>query len=365
MNKLELRDLSKRYGDVLAVNRLSLGIRDGELLVLLGPSGCGKTTALRLVAGLLTPDGGEILLDGRVISSASLLLPPERRGMAMVFQSYALWPHMTVFENIGYGLTLRGVGRDEIRRRVSEALRLVKLEGLERRYPGELSGGQQQRVALARAVVVRPAILLFDEPLSNLDAMLRDAMRFELRALQRALGITSVYVTHDQREALVLADRIVVMRAGQIVQSGSPETIVRRPAHPFVATFLGTSNLLRARVRASDVSRGRIIVELGAHVIETTAGDGVKLDTGAPAIVSLRPVDVRLEPSDAAVARGINAIPGHVEERTFLGDLFEYAVRLDGGVLVTARCHPSVVRKPGDRILAVFSADDATCLVDE
>jgi iron(III) transport system ATP-binding protein len=363
--KLELRDLTKRYGGVLAVDRLSLGIEDGELLVLLGPSGCGKTTVLRLIAGLLAPDGGEMLLDGRRISAPGFVMPPERRGMAMVFQSYALWPHMTVFENVAYGLRLRGVPRAAIAQQVADALRLVKLEGLETRYPGELSGGQQQRVALARAIVVRPAMLLFDEPLSNLDALLRDQMRFELRELQRTLGITSVYVTHDQREALVLGDRIVVMRAGRIVQSGSPEAVVRRPAHPFVAEFLGTSNLLPGRLRTLDRARGRAVVELGDRVLEAALVEGAaEIPSGGPVLVSIRPVDVQLEKS-APNEPGMNAIHGRVQQRTFLGDLFEYALELTGGLTLTVRTHPSVIWNPGDEVAAVIAAEDATCLAVE
>jgi iron(III) transport system ATP-binding protein len=363
--KLELRDVTKRYGGVLAVDRLSLAIDDGELCVLLGPSGCGKTTVLRLIAGLLAPDGGEMLLAGRRISTPGFVMPPERRGMAMVFQSYALWPHMTVFDNIAYGLKLRGTPRPTIAQQVGEALRLVKLEGLDRRYPGELSGGQQQRVALARAVVVRPAMLLFDEPLSNLDALLRDQMRFELRELQRTVGITSVYVTHDQREALVLGDRIVVMRAGRIVQSGTPEAVVRRPVHPFVAEFLGTSNLLPGRLRELHRSRNRASVDLDHHVLEATLPDVTdELQPGRPVLVSVRPVDVRLEKA-APHEPGMNTIAGRVQQRTFLGDLFEYALAVADDLTLTVRTHPSVMWNPGDEVSAVFAADDATCLAVE
>jgi iron(III) transport system ATP-binding protein len=364
MATLELRAVSKRYGDVVALDRLSLAIGDGEMVVLLGPSGCGKTTALRLIAGLLTPDAGEILLDGEPISSAARLVPPERRGMAMVFQSYALWPHMTVFDNVAYGLRVRRARRAEILRRVSDALALVRLGGLDARYPGELSGGQQQRVALARAIVVEPEILLFDEPLSNLDAMLRDEMRFELRALQRKLRITSVYVTHEQREALVLADRVVVMRGGRLVQSGSPEAIVRRPADRFVASFLGTSNLLGGVVRGVDEARRCVRVHVAGRALEAALADGgPPPKTGTKAVVSVRPVDVRLTPA-ADGGAGVNALVGRVVERAFLGDLVEYQVALDDETVVTARCHPSVRWAAGDRVCAVFDAADATCLPD-
>src|SRR5262245_46613777 len=222
MAAVRLQALTKRYGeDLAAVRHLTLEIRHGELLSLLGPSGCGKTTTLRLIAGFLAPDAGEIWLGDRRLSSPGEAVPPERRGMSMLFQSYAVWPHKTVGENVTYGLKFRGVPRGEWPRRLREALTLVRLDGFAERYPGELSGGQQQRVALARALVVEPEILLLDEPLSNLDAHLREEMRFEIRRLHEALSITTVYVTHDQAEAMVTSDRIAVMREGQLEQVGT------------------------------------------------------------------------------------------------------------------------------------------------
>ncbi|MDP3766862.1 MAG: ABC transporter ATP-binding protein, partial [Dehalococcoidia bacterium] len=254
MPGVTITDLTKRYGDVAAVESLSLQVEPGELVALLGPSGCGKTTTLRLVAGFLTPEAGEIWVGDRRLSSASAVVPPERRQMAMIFQSYALWPHMTVARNVAYGLrfkkTLSRADRD---RRVKEMLRVVQLAGFEPRYPGELSGGQQQRVAVARALVIEPQILLLDEPLSNLDANLREEMRFEIRRLHEAFGITTLYVTHDQAEAMVISDRIAVLERGRVVQLGTAEDLFLHPRTRFVAEFIGKTNVIDAVAAGPDV----------------------------------------------------------------------------------------------------------------
>jgi iron(III) transport system ATP-binding protein len=242
--------LTKRFGESAAVDDLNLEIADGEFVSLLGPSGCGKTTTLRLIAGFLQPDAGEIQVDRKVISSPSALLPPERRNMSMIFQTYAVWPHMTVFQNVAYGLKLKKLPRAEIAKKVERILRLVHLETLAERYPAELSGGQQQRVALARALVVEPQILLLDEPLSNLDANLREEMRFEIRRLHEEFRITTIYVTHDQAEAMVTSDRIAVMHQGRIVQVGGPEEIFDQPRTRFVAEFIGKTNILKGRLES-------------------------------------------------------------------------------------------------------------------
>src|SRR6202045_5167540 len=241
---VELRGLTKRFGSLAVVDSVSLKIDHGQLVCLLGPSGCGKTTTLRLIAGFLEPSDGEIHVGDRLVSSAARTLPPESRKMSMIFQSYALWPHMTVAENIVYGLRLRKLDRDTIAKKLAAILATTKLEILAQRYPGELSGGQQQRIALARAVVVKPETLLLDEPLSNLDANLREEMRFEIRRIHDATGITMVYVTHDQTEAMVAADRIALMRAGKIAQVGTAHDIYEKPATAFVATFVGGTNTL-------------------------------------------------------------------------------------------------------------------------
>src|SRR5689334_17811029 len=244
MSKLVLKNVARRYGNVDAVADFSLELASGEFVSLLGPSGCGKTTTLRMIAGFVPPTAGTIAMDGQQISSPSSVVPPEKRRMSMIFQSYAIWPNMTVGENVGFGLQVRKLSRAEIDRRVDAILDVVQMRGLRARYPAELSGGQQQRVALARAIVVEPEVLLLDEPLSNLDANLREEMRFEIRALQRKLGITAIYVTHDQEEANAVADRVAVLDQGRIQQIGLPAELYDRPANRFVATFLGTANLI-------------------------------------------------------------------------------------------------------------------------
>src|SRR6266704_3996757 len=244
---VELRGLTKRFGSLAVVDDVSLRIDHGQLVCLLGPSGCGKTTTLRLIAGFLEPSDGEIHVGDRVVSSQARTLPPEQRKMSMIFQSYALWPHMTVAENIVYGLRLRKLDRDTIAKKLKAILETTKLEILAQRYPGELSGGQQQRVALARALIVEPETLLLDEPLSNLDANLREEMRFEIRRLHDEYRYTTVYVTHDQSEAMTTADVIAVMNAGKIEQAGSPEDIYERPRSEFVARFIGSSNVIKGR----------------------------------------------------------------------------------------------------------------------
>src|SRR4051812_24558536 len=265
---IEVEDLEIRYGTVLAVNGVSFRVEAGEQLTLLGPSGCGKTTTLRAIAGLGRPSAGAIRIGGQAVYSGreGINVPAEKRGLSMVFQSYAIWPHMTVFENVAYGLRGRRRGADEIRPRVREALALVQMGAFESRPASQLSGGQQQRVALARACVFQPSVLLFDEPLSNLDAKLRGDMRIELRQLQHRLGITSVYVTHDLEEALAMSDNIVVMREGVIAQIGSPGDIYNHPRNAFVADFVGSANLVRGR------HRGDLDAD-GLTALETASGD--------------------------------------------------------------------------------------------
>jgi iron(III) transport system ATP-binding protein len=330
MAAVRLAALTKRYGeDVAAVRDLSLEIRHGELLSLLGPSGCGKTTTLRLIAGFLAPDAGEIWLGDRRLSSPGAAVPPERRGMSMLFQSYAVWPHKTVGENVTYGLKFRAVPRTEWPRRLRDALALVRLDGFADRYPGELSGGQQQRVALARALVVEPAILLLDEPLSNLDAHLREDMRFEIRRLHEALHITTVYVTHDQAEAMVTSDRIAVMNAGRVEQIGAPAEVYERPATAFVAGFIGRTNLLRGRIGAD----ARVDCEGGVDLVSTA---GSEHPTGENVTVSIRPHAIVLAPAGgpASAARGDgppgNVFTGTVTRASYFGEAMDYQVAIAG-----------------------------------
>jgi ABC-type Fe3+/spermidine/putrescine transport system ATPase subunit len=334
MSFLRIQNLSKRFNRVLAVNRLDLEIREGEFFTLLGSSGCGKTTTLRLVGGLEKPDGGEIYLGDRCLASESerLFVKPEKREMGMVFQSYALWPHMTVFENVVYPLKLRAIKGAQAEKKVAEVLELVGLGGLEERQAPALSGGQQQRVALARALVFSPKVLLLDEPLSNLDAQLREDMRRELKALQQRLGITVLFVTHDQIEALSLSDRIGIMTFGQLEQVGTPEQVYYHPATPFVRDFLGKTFLLSGKVLG--VADQLIKVEIqqvgGAPLLiqrrDVSSAPNGFLAVGQQVMIAIRPEQVGLWA--AAPEGAANMIPAQLKAAQFLGDRYEYTVVL-------------------------------------
>ncbi len=329
MSGIQIARLRKVYGDTVALDDIDLDVDDGEVMALLGPSGCGKTTTLQLLAGFLRPDGGEIRVGDRVVSTTRSVLPPERRNMSLIFQSYAVWPHKTVRENVAFGLQVRGVARAEITRRVDRALATVRLDGLAGRYPSELSGGQQQRVALARAMVVEPDILLLDEPLSNLDANLREEMRFEVRRLHVETGITMVYVTHDQAEAMVTADRIAVMNLGRVEQVATPYEVYERPTTQFVAAFIGRTNTLTGKV----VSRG--VVELDGLGVKVKAQDETGCAPGEEVAVCIRPHQVLFERPDG----GANEIRGRVLRSAYLGESRDYQVDLAAGqptVRVTA-----------------------------
>jgi ABC-type Fe3+/spermidine/putrescine transport system ATPase subunit len=335
--RVSVAAVSKRYGAVEALRCVSLDFEAGRLTAILGPSGCGKTTLLRSIAGFVSVDAGAIRFDGAEVTA----LPPQQRGTAMVFQSYALWPHMTVFDNVAYGLRLRRVPAAEIARRVLAALALVEIGDVEataRRKPAALSGGQQQRVALARAIVVEPRVLLLDEPLSNLDAKIRQRLRVEVRRLQRRVGITTIYVTHDQEEALAIADRVVLMNRGVVAQAGTPEQVYLEPATEFVADFLGVGNRLEARA------------ESGALHLE-----GQRLPYGGPArgpvLVILRSSDLGL----AGAAGGAPALAGTLEESLFLGAYYRHYVRVGAAVLMVdgpapAPPGPVTITVPPDRV---------------
>ena len=333
MASVELRGLTRRYGTQAVVDNVSLTIPHGALVCLLGPSGCGKTTTLRLIAGFVEPSEGEILVAGRVVSSPAKTLPPEQRKMSMIFQSYALWPHMTVGENIAYGLTLRKLDRSIIAKKVAAILNTTRLVALIDRYPGELSGGQQQRVALARALAVEPETLLLDEPLSNLDANLREEMRFEIRRLHDAYRYTTVYVTHDQAEAMTTADQIAVMNSGRVEQLGSPQEIYDTPASEFVARFLGASNIIKG-------------ASLGAGCV-SVAGVALRCAPAGPlpsgeCAVAIRHHDIAIS---ATQPTGVeNVLPATVVRNVFLGASRDYMVELTDGTQLR------VVTAPGENI---------------
>ena len=323
---LELRELTKRFGSTTAVDRADLTVAQGEFVTLLGPSGCGKTTTLNLIAGFISADGGEIRLAGEPVGDR----PPFRRDLGLVFQDYALFPHMTVAENVGFGLKMRNVKGAEIERRVNDALAMVQLTGLGTRRPLQLSGGQRQRVALVRALVIRPAMLLLDEPLSNLDLKLREEMRVEISSLQRRLGIATVFVTHDQGEALTMSDRIAVMRSGRIEQIGTPNDIYERPATRFVASFIGAINILPARVESIEAGGlGRLATSAGPATARLPSG----LASGASVTMTVRPERLRLAAN--AAPEGSTVWPAAVESVTYLGARRELRVRLADGTVAT------------------------------
>ena len=319
---IELRAITARYGPVLANDRLDLTVHRGELLTLLGPSGCGKTTALRTLTGHVRPESGRVLIDGRDVTD----LPTHRRELGMVFQNFALFPHMTVKDNVGYGLRVQGTSGKERDRRVDETLEFVGLGGLGGRWPNQLSGGQQQRVAVGRALVLRPEILLLDEPLSNLDAKLRVSLRWELRALQQQLKMTFVYVTHDQDEALSLSDWIAVMNAGKVEQAGTPWEIYYRPRTSFLADFVGAVNLVPGTVR--EVRGDEVVVAFGQRAVTVRRPADLALDAGREVRLCVRPEALALRPPSAD-PDGIR-LPGVVARRAFLGDLMRYWVTVDG-----------------------------------
>ncbi len=367
MSFLRIENLYKIFNNrVVAVNRLSLDIKEGEFFTLLGSSGCGKTTTLRMVGGLEKPDGGEIYLGSKCLVSEAqrLFVKPEKRQMGMVFQSYALWPHMTVYENVSYPLKLRGIKGKETEKKVAEVLSLVGLSGLEERQAPALSGGQQQRVALARALVFSPRVLLLDEPLSNLDAQLREEMRRELKSLQQRLGITVLFVTHDQIEALSLSDRIAIMKAGQPEQVGTPEEVYFRPATPFVRDFLGKTFLLPGKILA--ISEQQIQVEIHQvgvaplaierdHLI--SSGNGGAPQTGQPVMVAIRPEKVSLWGAMPQCQQ--NLVQAELKAVQFLGDRYEYTVALgqETRVLVS----PAVKNvKAGEKVYLELKSEGIT-----
>ena len=347
---LELEHVTKRYGEVTAVRDVSFRVEAGEFVTLLGPSGGGKTSTLRIVAGFLLPDAGRVLLRGERVDT----VPPYERDIGMVFQNYALFPHMTVFDNVAFGLRMRRVSRREIAPRVQDALALVRLEGYGPRYPHQLSGGQQQRVAIARALVIRPSLLLLDEPLSNLDAALRASMQLELRTIVERVGVTTLYVTHHQEEALSMSDRIIVMSQGVIEQSGPPADVYRTPTSEFVAGFLGRSNLLRGRVAAR--ADGLVTIETEGGL--TVRAAGVEAAAGERVVLLLRPELVAIGPPGRT---GANCFEGVVSQVAYMGAFVEYVVVAAGQPLLVQA--PAGAHQPqwmrGDKVTVGWEPDRA------
>ncbi|MBP6019072.1 MAG: ABC transporter ATP-binding protein [Burkholderiaceae bacterium] len=357
--EIKIEGLSKNYvseGKIFkALDNINLTIPSNEIFTLLGPSGCGKTTLLRCIVGLETPDEGQISIGGEVVWSKAkgIAIPPEKRGLGMVFQTYAIWPHMSVFDNIAYPLQIRGMRKDEIRERVAKTLRFVQLEGVEKRSATKLSGGQQQRVALARALVAEPKVILFDEPLSNLDAKLREETRKELRTFLSALNITAVYVTHDRVEALALSDSIAVMRAGNIVEIGTPQKIYFDADHRFVADFIGRANLIDATVTHQDGDS--TTVDCGLGTIHCQHGG---LEVGSKVTLCIRPEFVRITSNDQTT--GQNIVNGHVDALEFIGEVYEAEI-LVGKERLLARIEPDIQVKEGDAVS--ISLSPAHCLL--
>ena len=365
---LQIDGLRKAFGREVAVDGVSFGVEKGKILTLLGPSGCGKTTTLRCIAGLEHPDAGSVVIDGETMTSTGIFVPPERRHVGMVFQSYAVWPHMTVFQNVSYPLEVRKWPRGDIAPRVDEVLEMVGLSRYRDQYATRLSGGQQQRVALARALIFNPRLLLFDEPLSNLDAKLREQLRVEIVRVQREVGITSVYVTHDQAEAMVISDQIIVMNRGRIEQQGDARTIYTRPASRFVAEFVGLANLIAARVIGPAGAEGAVMAEAELASKPTLrarpAGGALVGDFAEDKRVTIlfRPEDVEIEP--AHTAKGDNLLEGTVASAVYMGSCVDYHLDV-GGARVRAQARPRAPWREGDRVALAVPLAACLCIPDE
>jgi spermidine/putrescine ABC transporter ATP-binding subunit len=356
MPGLRLENLFKQFGKTVAVDHINLDIEDGEILTMLGPSGCGKTTTLRCIAGFTIPNNGNIFLGSRNVTG----LPPEKREIGFVFQNYALWPHMTVFDNLAFGLRLQRIPKSAIKSKVENVLDLVRLGGFAERYPRQLSGGQQQRIALARALVIEPSVLLFDEPLSNLDAQLREEMRFEIRELQKKLGITAVYVTHDQAEALALSDRIAVMNKGIITQIGTPEQIYSRPSNRFVAGFIGLSSFVEGTVVQVNRTTGYAVVSNGGEANIRVPAQNLR--ENQKVTIAIRPEYITMQPNPTTpVPDNANVLQGEVIRAAYLGDVIDYRIGLGQWVL---RVHTEAekVLHPGDKVQLIIPPERVTLI---
>ena len=349
---LKVNNLSKSFGKVKAVREVTFEATEGKVLSLLGPSGCGKTTTLRCIAGFENPDRGEIYLDDRKITS----IPPEKRGIGMVFQNYALWPHMTVYGNLAFSLQIRKVPKPEIDKRIKKVLSMVQLEGYENRYPRQMSGGQQQRIAMARALVFEPEIMLLDEPLSNLDAQLREEMRFEFTELQRKLGITAVYVTHDQAEALVISDKIVILDQGKIVQSGSPKDIYSNPKNKFVAGFIAVTSFINGRIDSFTEEKKKVIVKtddgLAIH------GFNNSFDIGQKVSVAMRMNVIKfIQNENKNDKNTVNMFRGKIIQSSYLGNIIDYKIKV-GNWEVRTNSDAKYNFKIGEEVTFYLSPED-------
>ncbi|MEM2704618.1 MAG: ABC transporter ATP-binding protein [Candidatus Bathyarchaeia archaeon] len=350
---LEIKGLTKKFGGTVVVDNVNFDVKKGEIVTLLGPSGCGKTTTLRCIAGLERCDGGEIFLDGRLLTSADkkLYVPPEKREMAMVFQSYAIWPHMTVFDNIAFPLKIRKFPTDQIKKKVKEVIEFVRLSGLENRMATQLSGGQQQRVALARALVTNPKVILLDEPLSNLDRNLREAMQYELRNILRKIGITSVYVTHNQIEAMVLSDRVIIMNAGKIEQIGDPMHVYKNPKSPFIAEFFGSANFFDGKVVDKNLGIVEVMIGDSLHRVICQIPDWIK--EGQRVKIFVRPEYIQL----TKVRDKQNCFGGTIKSISFLGNTTRCVVELEN-VQIYVNADPRIRYEEGEHIFIKILPED-------
>ncbi len=356
MPGLQLVNLLKQFGKTTAVDHINLEIQDGEILTMLGPSGCGKTTTLRCIAGFTIPNDGDIFLGDRNVTT----LPAEKRDIGFVFQNYALWPHMTVFDNLAFGLRLKHIPSSEIKTKIDRVLDMVQLGGFTKRYPRQLSGGQQQRIALGRALVIEPSVLLFDEPLSNLDAQLREEMRFEIRELQKKLGITAVYVTHDQAEALALSDRIAVMNKGVITQIGTPEQIYSQPSNRFVAGFIGLSSFVEGTVAQVNSTTGYAVVSVGEATIIRVPEQNLK--ENQKVTMAIRPEYITVQTAPAKpVPENANVLAGKVIRAAYLGDVIDYRIGL-GQWQLRVHTESDKMMYPGDTVQLVIPPERITLI---
>lgn len=349
-------DLVKTFGDFTAVNHMTINVEAGKLVTFLGPSGSGKTTMMRMIAGLLEPDKGEITIDKRIVYSRQqgINVPAEKRDIGMVFQSYAIWPHLTVFNNVAYPLKIRKFSKEKIKEKVEEALSLVKMEHLSDRYPGELSGGQQQRVALSRALVYSPHLLLLDEPLANLDAKVRETVRFELKEVQRRTKATTIYVTHDQAEAMVLSDRVIVMENGMVVQEGTPLEIYHKPQSKFVADFIGTSNFIPGVVDRIDESYWIVRIEEGEE-ISCSGFNYHSITPGSPVLLCIRPEDFELHVERPE--KRANVFESKIQRSAFLGNVIIYWVKI-GDMTLRVQANPYFeVERKKDKVFLSLRED--------